>query len=168
MRQACGLPTAGADSAIGWCEGPAPSRTARWAVELVPNAARATRFVLSSHPLPASRLAAWAARPHAARAAAARRWWTRETSRGARFELNDPAVEAAVRAARVVLLSCRERRGGRDVPLGNPFQYRDVWIRDGARAVQALALHGYVPEARRLARCFRELQCHFQRRQFLL
>jgi hypothetical protein len=52
----------------------------------------------------------------------------------------------------VVLLSCCERRGERWLPIGGPFQYRDIWLRDGARAIQALALSGHTQVARELAR----------------
>ena len=76
----------------------------------------------------------------------------------ARFRLGDPDVEAALSAARITLLACRERRGKHWFPLGGPFQYRDVWLRDGARVIQALALLGYGGEARQLARGFASLQ----------
>jgi len=56
-----------------------------------------------------------------------------------------------VRAAEVVLLACRERRGATWLPIGGPFHYRDVWLRDGARAIQALAQWGRLDEARALA-----------------
>ena len=52
----------------------------------------------------------------------------------------------------MVLLACRERRGDRWVPVGGPFHYRDVWLRDGARAIQALSLSGHTQAARELAR----------------
>src|SRR5439155_1656040 len=49
-----------------------------------------------------------------------------------------------------------ERAEGHWVPMGNPFQYRDVWLRDGARVVRALALVGLtdfaVDDARTLTR----------------
>jgi hypothetical protein len=149
---------AGQDSAIGWCEGSCGRLALRRDAWLEPGGTHAVRFVVASHPLPAARLAAWARTPHEARADEARRWWTRETSRGARFKLNDPEVETAVRAARVVLLACRERRGGHWVPLGSPLQYRDVWLRDGARAIAALATQGYAAEARELAASLLEWQ----------
>jgi hypothetical protein len=68
------------------------------------------------------------------------------------IRLGDPEVEHALAAARVVLLGCRERRGESWVPIGGPFHYRDVWLRDGARAVHALALSGHARTARELAR----------------
>ena len=122
---------------------------ARWS--LPPHAQRIERFVLPAYPTPARALAAWARTPHARRVDEARRHWDGEIARGARFELGDPEVERALSAALVVLISCRERRGDAWVPIGSPFQYRDVWLRDGARAVQALAVTGHVPEARSLA-----------------
>ena len=148
----------GADSALGWYDHAAAGPTVKREVLLAPGEARAFRFVVASHPLPAARLAEWARTPHATRAAAARNWWAREMARGTRFELGDPEVESAILAARVVLLECRERRGGHWVPLGGPFHYRDVYLRDGARAVAALAVHGYVAESRELAESFLEWQ----------
>jgi hypothetical protein len=58
----------------------------------------------------------------------------------------------AIRAARVLLLAARERRDLDWVPLGGPFHYRDVWVRDGARVTEALAVSGYTRESRELAR----------------
>src|SRR6185436_10450278 len=37
-------------------------------------------------------------------------------------------------------------------PIGAPFHYRDVWLRDGARAIHALTLLGKADEARAMAR----------------
>jgi hypothetical protein len=116
------------------------------------------RLVLPAYPAPSSRLSAWARTPHARRAEETRRAWSALLGRGTRFELGDPEVEAALRAALVVLLTCRERRGANTVPIGSPFQYRDVWLRDGARAVAALAVAGYTSESRELARGLTLLQ----------
>jgi hypothetical protein len=58
----------------------------------------------------------------------------------------------------VVLLCARERRDEDWVSLGGPFQYRDVWLRDGARVVEALAVSGYTDESRVLARSFLRFQ----------
>jgi hypothetical protein len=57
-----------------------------------------------------------------------------------------------------LLLSSRERRGPYWIPIGSPLQYRDVWLRDGARVIAALAAMGRTAEARALARGFAELQ----------
>jgi hypothetical protein len=70
---------------------------------------------------------------------------------GTRFALGDTEVENALRAARVLLLSCWEPRGADRVPIGGPFHYRDVWLRDGARVIEALALTGSTDDAQRLA-----------------
>src|SRR5262249_11524255 len=51
-------------------------------------------------------------------------------------------------------ITCEERSGDHLVPIGNPFQYRDVWLRDGARAVRALALAGQHDLAADAARAF--------------
>jgi hypothetical protein len=80
-----------------------------------------------------------------------RRYWDDATSGGLQLSLGDPETERAVRAARVVLLLCRERSGTHWVPTGGPFQYHDVWLRDGARVVAALSVAGHAREARELA-----------------
>jgi hypothetical protein len=108
--------------------------------------------VLAAYATPSQRLAAWARVPHARRADQVRRWWSQTLARGAQFSLGDRETEDAVRAALVTLLACRERRGTLWVPIGNPFQYRDVWLRDGARAVRALSITGFNREAQDLAR----------------
>lgn len=142
------------DSAIAWSSDSPAGRSTKNEAVLQPAASLTQRFIAASHAIPAARLVQWARKPHATRAQESREYWSRETARGTKFKLNDPEVESAVRAARVVLLSCRERRGGHWVPLGNPFQYRDVWLRDGARAIAALSVHGYTVEARALSESF--------------
>ncbi len=128
----------------------------RVAFTLAPGARRTLRLVLATYPDAA--LAARARVPHAERVGATRRGWTDATSRGLVLELGDAEVEDAVRAARVVLLTCRERHGGDWLPTGGPFQYHDVWLRDGARAVAALAVAGHTREARELASGFARFQ----------
>ncbi|HTO90135.1 MAG TPA: hypothetical protein VMJ70_03290, partial [Candidatus Sulfotelmatobacter sp.] len=123
-------------------------------ITLAPGESRVIRFVFATHPVPVAKLVDWARAPHEQRVAETRAFWQREVARGMTLELGDPEVERAVAAARVVLLSLRERRSGNWVPLGGPFHYRDVWLRDGARAIQALALNGYVEESRDMARGF--------------
>ncbi|MEO5616437.1 MAG: hypothetical protein ABIS67_01590, partial [Candidatus Eisenbacteria bacterium] len=119
---------------------------------------RTVRVVLPAYPTRERELHRFAARTHHACAARVRRAWRRELKRGATFALNDAEVEYALRAATVVLLSLRERRGERWVPIGGPFQYRDVWLRDGARAIAALAVAGHTRVARELADGFLLLQ----------
>lgn len=116
------------------------------------------RFVLSAYPRPARELAAFDRVPHPTRVADTRTWWDRETARGTRFELGDPELEHAIAGALVTLLTCRERRGADWFPVGGPFQYRDVYLRDGARAIHALAVMGYAGEALELAAGLRSLQ----------
>ncbi|TMQ57213.1 MAG: hypothetical protein E6K72_03860, partial [Candidatus Eisenbacteria bacterium] len=145
-------------AAVAWSEATALGSTVHAEFDLAPSAERRLRIVLSAYPLAARDLAAWARTPHAARVSAARDYWEAEMERGAEFALGDPEVESAVRAARVVLLSLRERRGDAWAPIGGPFQYRDVWLRDGARAMAALATSGYVREAREMAPAFLAFQ----------
>src|SRR5439155_25179766 len=77
---------------------------------------------------------------------------------GASFELGDPEVESALRAATVLLLASRERHGEGWFATGGPFQYHDVWLRDGARAAHALAIAGHLDEARAIAEALPGLQ----------
>jgi len=93
---------------------------------------------------------------HAGVVAEARRFWRDRLARAAALETPDTLVNLAWRAALVTLVQCQERDSGLWVPIGSPFQYRDVWLRDGARVVRALAVAG-VPDlaaddARTLAR----------------
>lgn len=82
---------------------------------------------------------------HVARARAAWRLWL---ARAAPLSTPDSLVNQAYRAALVTLLQGHERSGEGWVPMGNPFQYRDTWLRDGARVVRALAIAGYTDLAR--------------------
>jgi hypothetical protein len=162
-------------AALHWGEGDTPDIVQGWSAEhpgaaaaqgpgrvydwtLAPGATRSLRLALPTYPATARALARWARVPHERRAAEARRHWETEVARGARFSLGDPEVERALRAAQVTLLSLRERRGPVWVPIANPFQYRDVWLRDGARAIRALAVLGYTHEARELCAGFEGLQ----------
>ncbi len=84
--------------------------------------------------------------------------WRDWLGRGAVFETPDTLVNMAWRAALVTLLQGHERSAGGWVPLGNPFQYRDTWLRDGARVVRALALAGQGELARADALTFTRYQ----------
>ncbi|MBI5168123.1 MAG: hypothetical protein HZA61_01405 [Candidatus Eisenbacteria bacterium] len=84
--------------------------------------------------------------------------WRDWLARGATFETPDTLVNMAWRAALVTLLQGHERSAGGWVPLGNPFQYRDTWLRDGARVVRALALAGQGELARADALTFTRYQ----------
>jgi hypothetical protein len=143
--------TSGKGLAHGWADRAAHGDSVVAAWSLAPSERREMRVLLATYPEKARALAAWARPPHDERVRDARERWDAEIARGLQLELHDPEVEAAVRAAEVVLLSCRERSGPHWVPIGSPFHYRDVWLRDGARAIQALALAGYVAEAREAA-----------------
>ena len=139
-----------ADTVLGWAEGAGEGATWLWRGTLAPGEARTHRFLLPAYASAARALARWARVSHARRVADALAQWDRWLGEGATFSLGDPATEAALRAANVVLLACRERRGARWVPLGGPLQYRDVWLRDGARLVAALAISGHGEIAREL------------------
>jgi hypothetical protein len=141
-----------------WSSAADTGATLHRAWTLPPGAEYREAFLIPAYPTEAARLSAWASRSHAERARAVRAGWNAMLERGTRLSLSDPEVERAWRAALVVLLECRERRGPLWVPIGNPLQYRDVWLRDGARAVQALSVAGFTAEARALARGFLEYQ----------
>ena len=146
------------DSVLGWSATGSTGalRSLEW--DLAGGQEAVSDFVLPAYPTPSNVLARWSRVPHERRVEEVRRYWTGEVERGTRFALGDPEVENALRAARVVLLALRERRGLEWVPIGGPFHYRDVWLRDGARAMQALAISGYTPEARSMARSFLRFQ----------
>lgn len=148
----------GSAPAHGFSTLPQEGATVRMSVRLEPGASRTERFVIPAYPTSEAALARWSRPTHEQRASEARRHWTSEMERGARFALGDPEVESALRAARVVLLESRERRNLGWVPIGGPLYYRDVWLRDGARAAAALAMSGYTAESRALARSFLAFQ----------
>jgi hypothetical protein len=85
---------------------------------------------------------------HARVVSEARDTWRHRLAQGSPLTTSDSLVDAAWRAALVTLLVCQEHERGDWVPLGNPFQYRDVWLRDAARTVRALAVAGYTEMAR--------------------
>ena len=141
-----------ADDALarGWCAPPVLNGAIQWNVPA--HSSLRARYVLAAYATPGRELAAWAKTPHAKRVEEARQYWTQALARGTTFELHDRDAEAGLNAALVTLLSCRERRGALWVPIGNPLQYRDVWLRDGARAIRALSVAGFTDESRDLAR----------------
>ena len=148
----------GRDTIHAWAEGAKsdPALVTEWT--LAPGETRTLRVLLPTYPTPASTLRRLAGPSHSRRVSDARAYWRQTLDRGARFELGDPEVEAALAAARVLLLSCRERRGADWLPIGGPFHYRDVWLRDGARLIAALAVTGHTGEARELAAGFMRFQ----------
>ncbi len=136
--------------AHGWSDARAAAAPATWSWSLPAGASQRARIVLPAYRTRTEVLREWTSVTHATRVKQTRRYWTEALERGTRFSLSDPELEHALSAAEVVLLACRERRGTAWVPIGNPFQYRDVWVRDGARAVRSLAVAGHVREARGL------------------
>lgn len=150
----CWSAGASADSVIGWGPGRHESSDLSDSTRLGAGERRELRFVLSAYPVEAHELERVRRLPHEECVAATRSYWTVELSRGAQFDLPDREAVEAIRASEVLLLQLRERRATDWVPIGNPFQYRDVWLRDGARAAQALAVMGFTRESRELARSF--------------
>ena len=146
------------DSCCGWSEAGGAGAVTTFEATLRAGEQRELRFVLPSHPLPRADLDACARIAHTRRVANVRAFWSGAIAHGTRFELGDPDVERALSAATVVLLACRERWGGNWYPIGGPFQYRDTWIRDGARLIQALAITNHLAEARACAAGLATLQ----------
>ena len=142
----------GSNQAVnGWCSMPDIGAIARNRWRLRPHAVQTVRCLLPAYPVSAAALVSYSRLPRASLADQMRSVWRTEMARGAQFNLGDPEVESALRAALVVLLECRERRGTSWVPIGGPLHYRDVWLRDGARAIGALSMMGYGREARELS-----------------
>jgi hypothetical protein len=108
-------------------------------VTLAPHETRSWYFTLPLHPAPGGAPAPSAAL-HARACDAARKWWRATLDRAASLSTPDSLVNALWRASLVTLVQCHERERGHWIPIGNPFQYRDVWVRDAARLVRALGV----------------------------
>ena len=80
--------------------------------------------------------------------------WTAALDSGLTLEVPDRQVVAEFRSSVSVLLGCTQLRHEHTVPIGNPFQYRDVWLRDGSRCASSLAVAGHTDIARRIVRGF--------------
>jgi hypothetical protein len=146
------------DPAHGWSSIPVVGPTAATTWSLAPGTSRSASFILPAYPLPERTLAAWGGTPAVTLFARAREHWNDEVAHAATFALDDPEVERAIRSALVLMLCCRERRGSDWVPIAGPLHYRDVWLRDGARAIQALTFLGRIADARALAEGFLAFQ----------
>lgn len=146
------------DTVYGWTPGPSSGASDRVEMTLAPGQSLTRHVLLPAYPMTAQALRSLAPITHAQWVTEARHDWTATLAHGTRFELSDPEVEDALRAALVLLLCCRERRELGWVPIGGPFHYRDVWLRDGARLIAALSVAGFSEEARDLAAGFRLFQ----------
>jgi hypothetical protein len=136
------------DTALAWCGEAVAGATFKAATTLAPGAVFERRLLLPTYPTADHLLARHARFSHARRVSEALQAANAALAGGTSFALPDSEVVNAMNAARLLLLACRERRGNAWVPIGNPFQYRDVWLRDGARVAHALAITGYGPIAR--------------------
>ena len=145
--------------ARGWFDGRGSEGRASVSWKLAPGQTRRARVVVPGYPSEPQVLRQWVRVPHSRRVTEAKKYWAKMLDSGVRLSLGDPEVETAFRGALVILLGCTERHSGRLIPLGNPFQYRDVWLRDGARSVAALAMAGQVQTARDLVSGFLAYQC---------
>jgi hypothetical protein len=68
--------------------------------------------------------------------------WRAELAKGARYSFPDAQWQRVFTASKGLLVTDYERHGEQRSPLGNPLQYRDFYLRDGARVVRALDLLG--------------------------
>jgi len=142
-----------------WCEGGAtqgPVTVFDWKV--APGETRSARVIYPAYATPPSAMRSWARVGHDTRIEQERTYWQHELDQGAQFELPDATVVRALRSAAVMMLACRERVDAAWAPIGSPFQYRDIWLRDAARVVQALTLIGHTDVARAMCRGLLELQ----------
>jgi hypothetical protein len=119
---------------------------------------RAWHFVMPAHPVDADAADLRKAVDHEAIVSLARRAWRGWLDEAVQLATPDTLVNAAWRAALVTLIQSQEKFGDDWVSIGNPFQYRDVWIRDGARVVRALAVAGLTDRAKANAWAFRRFQ----------
>jgi len=138
------------DTALAWCGEKVTGATFTAATTLAPGAVFERRLLFPTYPTADHLLARHARFSHARRVSEALQSANAALAGGTSFALPDSEVVSAMNAARLLLLACRERRGGAWVPIGNPFQYRDVWLRDGARVAHALAITGYGSAAREM------------------
>ena len=114
------------------------ARPARW------------RFLLAASPLASPQLREVMRATHASCVTRADRDLTGLLSSRALLQVGDAELEQAMDEALLVLVGCSEISSGDKRPIGNPFQYRDTWIRDAARQASALAqwgLHGPARDA---------------------
>ena len=109
------------------------------------------RFVIAGSPRHASRLREIARTSHATQVAAAEQQWSRTLAGSARLHVGDPVLEQAIDEGLLALVGCTERDGSRLRAIGNPFQYRDTWIRDAARQASALSQWGLAAPASAIA-----------------
>jgi hypothetical protein len=119
---------------------------------------RAWHFVMPAHPVDADPADLRKAVDHEAIVERVRRAWRGWIGEAVQLATPDTLVNAAWRAALVTLIQSQEKMGDDWVAIGNPFQYRDVWIRDGARVVRALAVAGLAERAKANAWAFRRFQ----------
>ena len=109
------------------------------------------RFVVASHPVESATLVESSRIGHEQWKRDAIRAWHARQAGSAKLHLDDPVVEEAAEQALFVLLACTESNSNGIIPIGNPFQYRDTWIRDGARQIAALSQWSLTADACDLA-----------------
>ncbi len=144
VRDAAGPTAARPARTVG--DGPG-ALTVRCTARLDRGGKRHWDFAVPLYPVPPGE-AAFAPVRHQRIVADARRFWRTQLGTATALSTPDSLVDLAWRAALVTLVTCQERDSGLWVPIGSPFQYRDVWLRDGARVVRALAVANLAEFAR--------------------
>lgn len=131
--------------------GPQSGSASRQGAVLAPGASASFRILMPTVSAPRRQLQRDAQTQHSEYMRQVRGFWRSVLNSGLRIQLDDERTERACREALAVLLCAWEARGQDVLPIGSPFQYRDIWVRDGARAIAALALWGHMALARSLA-----------------
>ena len=139
--------------AHGWIAGePDESNQEHWS--LAPGESAAFRCIIPAYPESESTLRNLGQQSHRALVRSAGVRWTGTLDTGLVLGIPDRVVAEAFRSAVSVLLGCTQTREGRYTPIGNPLQYRDVWLRDGSRCAAALAMAGHTGLARQIVLSF--------------
>jgi hypothetical protein len=139
------------DLVNGWCGAVTSGPDAVFRQKLAPGKTAAFRILMPSVSAPRQLLQSVAGTPHTEYVRRCSAHWERLWQAGMSISLGDDEVEQACRQALTVLLGGWEKRGLDLLPIGGPFHYRDVYVRDGARATVSLALWSQTHLARELA-----------------
>ena len=131
---------------------------ARCSARLSPGGRCHWDFQLPLYPVAPALRGVVAGTAHESVASDSRRFWRGWLARATGLETPDTLTNLVWRASLVTLVTSQERDRGLWVPLGSPLQYRDVWLRDGARTVRALAVAGLTDMARDDARTLARFQ----------
>lgn len=130
------------------------SDTSAGTFQLAPGKTARLRFLIPAYAESSEALRRIARQSHEVATQRAIQRWAAALDSGLTLDIPDSQTVAAFRSSVSVLLGCTQLRNGHTVPIGNPFQYRDVWLRDGSRCASSLAVAGHTDIARRIVRGF--------------